>query len=163
MARFSPDFWGTRFPGFAFVPLFDALMFLTCKSSTNTTAWFLLMSFEDWCTKSFLMLAIFECNLTTRAFALRQFLLNLILRAMRRCNFASFSRNFLSGWHWPTTSPLDRVTKLTTPQSIPTADLDGCCGVVPSRACCMATNHLPRDSLWGSFFASPSTSCDLRY
>jgi hypothetical protein len=41
-------------------------MFLTGKSSTNTTAWFLLMSFEDWCTKSFLMLAIFLCNLVAR-------------------------------------------------------------------------------------------------
>src|SRR2546430_13978772 len=102
------------------------------------------MSFEDWCRKSFLMLAIFECNLATRAFALRQFLLNLFLRAMRRCSFASFGRSFLSGWHWPTTSPLDRVTKLTTPQSIPTADVDGCCGVGTSRSVWMDTNHLPQ-------------------
>src|SRR6267143_4661015 len=162
MERFSPDFWVTRFPGFAFLPLLEALMFLTCKSSTNTTAWFLLMSFEDLCRKSFLMLAILLCNLVIRAFALRQFLLNLILRVMRRCNCASFGRSIFNGWHWSTTSPLDRVTKLTTPQSIPTADVEGCCGVVTSRSLWMDTNHLPQDSLIVMFFASPSTSCDLR-
>src|SRR5882762_3847215 len=66
MERFSPDLWATRFPGFALLPLLAALMFLTCKSSINTTAWFLLMSFEDLCTKSFLMLAILLCNRVTR-------------------------------------------------------------------------------------------------
>ena len=79
MARFNPVFWATRFPGFTFVPLFDALMFLTCKSSTNTTAWFLLMSFEDLCTKSFLMLAILRCNLATRRLAFFQLLEKLFL------------------------------------------------------------------------------------
>src|SRR5271169_6889611 len=55
LARLSPDFWATRFPGCAFVPLLEALMFLTDKSSTNTMAWFLLMWFEDLYTKSFLL------------------------------------------------------------------------------------------------------------
>jgi REP element-mobilizing transposase RayT len=35
----------------------DLVMFLTCKSSTTTTAWFLLMLSEVLCKKSFLMLA----------------------------------------------------------------------------------------------------------
>src|SRR6202521_5158494 len=69
MARFSPDFWATRFPGFAFLPLLDALMFWTCKSSTNTTAWFLLMSLEGLGRKGFLILAILLCNLVTRRLA----------------------------------------------------------------------------------------------
>jgi len=63
MERFSADFWAPHFPGFAFVPLLDALMFLTCKSSTNTMAWFLLISFEDLCTKSLLVLATFTDSL----------------------------------------------------------------------------------------------------
>src|SRR5256885_7578628 len=62
MARLSPDFWATCFPGWSFVPLLDLDIFFTCRSSTNTTAWFLLMSFEDWCRKSFLMLAMRWCR-----------------------------------------------------------------------------------------------------
>src|SRR6267378_2776256 len=53
--RLSPDFGRTCFPGFAFLPLADADIFFTCRSSINTTAWFLLMSFEDWWTTSFLI------------------------------------------------------------------------------------------------------------
>jgi hypothetical protein len=56
--RLSPDFARRFFPGLAFVPAADADMFLTCKSSTQTIAWFLLMLLEALCTKSFLMLAI---------------------------------------------------------------------------------------------------------
>src|SRR5271167_4125755 len=37
------------------------------RSGTNTTARFLLMTFEDLCTKSFLMLATFEYNLVAPA------------------------------------------------------------------------------------------------
>ena len=46
-----------------------------------TTAWFLLMSDETLCTKSFLVLAIRWCNLVTLAFASFQFLENFFLRA----------------------------------------------------------------------------------
>src|SRR5438876_11510556 len=109
MARFSPDFWATRFPDFAFLPLLEALMFLTCKSSTNTTAWFLLMSFEDWCRKSFLMLAMRWCNLAIPAFTFFQLLENFFFGAIRRCNFANFGKHFLSGWHCSRYSPSDRV------------------------------------------------------
>ena len=64
----SPDFWATHFP----VPLLDWHIFLTCRSSTNTIAWFLLISFEDRCRNSFLMLAMRWCNLAIPAFAFFQ-------------------------------------------------------------------------------------------
>jgi hypothetical protein len=38
------------------------------------------------------------------AFALRQFFENFFFLVMRRCSFPNFGRNFLSGWHWSTTS-----------------------------------------------------------
>ena len=106
MARFSPDFWVTRFPGFAFLPLLEARRFLTCKSSTNTTAWFLLMSFEDLCRKSFLMLAILLCNRVTRRLAFFPLLENFFLRAMRRGNLVGLRRNFFNGCNCSMTSPL---------------------------------------------------------
>ncbi len=87
MERFSPDFCAIFFVA-------DLLMFLTCRSSIQTTTWFLLMLFEALCTKSFLILATFVCNLLIQAFALRQFFENFFLRAMRRCDFATFDRNF---------------------------------------------------------------------
>src|SRR5882762_1773315 len=162
MERFSPDFWATRFPGFAFVPLFDALMFWTCKSSTNTTAWFLLMSFEGWCRKSFLMLAILLCNLVTCRLAFFQLLENFFLRAMRRCNLASLGRNFFNGCNCSRTSPLDMVMKLATPQSRPTVEVEGCCGCATSRSVVMLTNHLPADWLTVTLRTAPSTSRLLR-
>jgi hypothetical protein len=69
-------------------------MLLTCKSSTTTTAWFLLMSFETLCRKSFLMLATLVCNWVMCAFTFRQLFENFIFRAMRRCHFANLGRNF---------------------------------------------------------------------
>jgi hypothetical protein len=72
----------------------------------------------------FLMLATRVCNLVIRAFAFRQFFENYLLRAKRRCNFANFGRNFFKGWHGSTTSPSDSVAKFTTPQSMPTADIE---------------------------------------
>jgi hypothetical protein len=84
--RLSLDFWRTSFPGCALVPLVDRDIFFTCRSSTNTTAWFLLMSFEDLCTKSFLILAILACSLVILALAFFQFLENLLLPASRRCS-----------------------------------------------------------------------------
>jgi len=39
------------------------------KSSMNTTAWFLLRSFDDLCAKSFLMLAILLYNFETLTLA----------------------------------------------------------------------------------------------
>src|SRR6267378_4625338 len=127
IARFNPDFCATFLVA-------DLLMFLICRSSITTTTWFLLMWFETLCTKSFLMLATFVCNLAIQAFALRQFFENFFFLVMRRCSFPNFGRNFLSGWHWSTTWPLDSATKLTTPQSKPTADVDGCCGISTSRS-----------------------------
>src|SRR5882762_3208625 len=99
IARWSPDFWATCFPGWSFVPLLDLDIFLTGRSSTNTTAWFLLISFEDCCRKSFLMLAMRWCNLAIPAFTFFQLLENFFFRAIRRCHFASFGKHFLSGWH----------------------------------------------------------------
>ena len=94
--RFSPDFCATFFVA-------DLLMFLTCRSSITTTTWFLLMSCEALCTKSFLTLATLVCNLVIPAFALRHLFENFFFFAKRRCNFASFGRKLLSGWHWFTT------------------------------------------------------------
>src|SRR6267143_3563518 len=162
MERFSPDFWATRFPGFAFLPLLEALMFLTCKSSTNTTAWFLLMSCEDLCRKSFLMLAILLCNRVTRRLAFFQLLENFFLPAMRRCNLASLGRNFFNGCNGPMTSPFDMLTKLATPQSRPTAEVEGCCGCSTSRNVVMLTTHLPADWLTVTLRTAPSTSRLLR-
>ena len=51
-----------------FAPNFD--IFLMDKSSTNTTASFLLRSFDDLCTKSFLMLVILLYNFETLTLAL---------------------------------------------------------------------------------------------
>ena len=51
IARFNRDFALTFLRA-------DLLMFLTCKSSTTTTAWFLLMLSEVLCMKSFLILAM---------------------------------------------------------------------------------------------------------
>jgi len=90
MARFSPDFCATFFVA-------DRLMLLTCKSSTTTIAWFLLMSFETLCRKFFLTLATLAYNRVMRAFTFRQFFENFFFLAMRRCHFANLGRNFLSG------------------------------------------------------------------
>jgi hypothetical protein len=155
MERFSLDFCATFF-------MADWLMLLTCRSSITTTAWFLLMSFETLCRKSFLTLAILVCNLVIQAFAFRQFLLNFFFRAMRRCSLASFGKNLFSGWHCCTTSPLESVTKLTTPQSSPMADVERCCGGSTSRSVWMATYHLPHDSRTVTLLAAPRMSCDLR-
>src|SRR5437016_6077174 len=38
MERFSPDFWAPRFPGFALVPVLDAVMLLTSNFSANPMA-----------------------------------------------------------------------------------------------------------------------------
>jgi hypothetical protein len=48
----------------------------------------LLMSFEDLCRKSFLMLAIFACNLVTRRLGFFQLLENFFFRAVRPCNLS---------------------------------------------------------------------------
>jgi len=53
----------TFVPWFSWLALPDFDIFLMHKSSTNTTAWFLVRSFEDLCAKSFLMLAIFVLQL----------------------------------------------------------------------------------------------------
>ena len=53
-----------------FAPDFD--IFLMEKSSTNATAWFLLRSFDDLCTKSFLMSAILLYNFETLTLAFFQ-------------------------------------------------------------------------------------------
>ena len=107
--RLNPDFWPTLFPGFAFVPLAEADIFFTARSSTNTTAWFLLMSCEALCTKSFLIWAILLCNLVILAFAFFQLLDHFFLPASRRSSFASFGKNRLSGCNWSSYSPSDRV------------------------------------------------------
>jgi len=113
------------------------------------------MSCEALCTKSFLMLATLVCNLVIPAFALRQFFENFFFFAKRGCNFASFGRKFLSGWHCFTTLPLDRVANLTMPQSNPTTDMDGCCGVSTSRSVWTEAYHLPQDWLTVTLLGSP--------
>jgi len=86
----EPRLLGHLLPRLVLPALLDLDIFLTCRSSTNTTAWFLLISFEDWCRKSFLMLAMRWCNLAILAFTFFQLLENFFFRAMRRCNFANF-------------------------------------------------------------------------
>ena len=46
MALLSPDFALTCVPGCSLVPCADFVMFATCKSSTHTNAWFLLIVVE---------------------------------------------------------------------------------------------------------------------
>ena len=58
MERLRPDLALTLLPGCSLVPAADADIFFTCRSSTMTTAWFLLMSDETLCRKCFLVLAI---------------------------------------------------------------------------------------------------------
>jgi len=53
------------------------------KSSTNTTAWFLLRSFDDLCAKSFLMLAILLCNFETLTLAFFQRYVGDVLKSCR--------------------------------------------------------------------------------
>jgi len=98
--RLSPDFWRTPFPGFAFVPWADVDIFFPGRSSTNTTAWFLLMSFEALCTKSFLIWVILLCNLVILAFAFFQLLDHFFLPASCRSSFANFGKNFLNAYNW---------------------------------------------------------------
>src|SRR5438552_779101 len=64
MERFRPDLALTLLPGCSLVPAADADIFFTCRSSTMTTAWFLLMSDETLCRKCFLVLAmrLFPCS-----------------------------------------------------------------------------------------------------
>src|ERR1700685_1981350 len=113
---------------------------------------------EALCTKSFLTLATLVCNLVIPAFALRHLFENFSFFAKRRCRFASFGRKFLSGWQWSTTLPLDRVANLTIPQSNPTADMDGCCGVSTSRSVWTEAYHLPQDWLTVTLLGSPRMS-----
>ena len=84
-------------------------MFRMDKSSMNTTAWFLLRSFDDLCTKSFLMLAILLCNFETLNLGFFQFFENFFLRLRTRCNFATFTANCRSGDNCSSYSPFDRV------------------------------------------------------
>jgi hypothetical protein len=58
MERLRPDFALTLLACCSLVPAADADIFFTCRSSTMTTAWFLLMSDETLCRKCFLVLAI---------------------------------------------------------------------------------------------------------
>ena len=80
--------------------LIRAQLASTARSSTNTTAWFLLMSFEALCTKSFLIWAILLCNLVILAFAFLQLLGHFFLPASCRSSFANFGKNFLNAYNW---------------------------------------------------------------
>src|SRR5437660_12809185 len=80
--------------------LIRAQLASTARSSTNTTAWFLLMSCEALCTKSFLIWAILLCNLVILAFAFFQLLDHFFLPASRRSCFASFCKYRLSVCNW---------------------------------------------------------------
>jgi len=53
----------------AWLSVSDFDIFLMHKSSTNTTGWFLLRSFDDLCAKPFLMLAILLYNFETLTLA----------------------------------------------------------------------------------------------
>jgi len=48
----EPDLARTFLPGRSAVPVADLDMFLTCKFSMKTTAWFLLIAVEALCRKS---------------------------------------------------------------------------------------------------------------
>ena len=52
IARLSPVFCFTFLPGCSTVPAADRDMLLTCRFSTTTIAWFLLMMVERLCSKS---------------------------------------------------------------------------------------------------------------
>jgi len=66
-----------------------------------------------------------------------------------------------SGAHWPITSPLDIVTKLTTPQSTPTSEVLGCITGSTSHSVWMETKTLPATIDTVTFFGSPSMSRDF--
>jgi hypothetical protein len=89
MERFKPLLALTLLPGTSFVPLALLLMLLTCKSSTNTYAWFLLIALVALCTQSRRQWAILVLILVTRFLAFLQLALNLVLRLMARCALAS--------------------------------------------------------------------------
>jgi len=72
VSRFKPDFCSTILPWFSWLPLPDFDIFLMDKSSTNTTAWFLLRSFDNLSAKSFLMMAIWLYDFETLTLAFFQ-------------------------------------------------------------------------------------------
>src|SRR6266705_1185217 len=95
MERFRPDLALTLLPGCSLVPAADANIFFTCRSSTMTTAWFLLMSDETLCRKCFLVLAMRWYSWVT--FAFFQLFGTFLLLADRRCHCLGLGKNFLSG------------------------------------------------------------------
>ncbi len=80
MDLFSPDLALTFLPGDFLVPDADFDMFLTCKSSIHTIAWFWLIVVLY--RKSRRALPIREWIRWTRAFAFFQLLLNFVFRLM---------------------------------------------------------------------------------
>src|ERR1700722_12039924 len=72
MDLFRPDLARTFLPGFSALPFADRDMLFTCRSSTTTIAWLLLMAVEALCRKSRRALAMRRWMRWTLAFAFFQ-------------------------------------------------------------------------------------------
>src|SRR5450759_3277850 len=143
--RLRPDFAATFVPGFSMVPLAEAVMLTTRRSSLIATAWFLLIALEALWIWSFLMLAIFACSRVILRLIFTQFLENFTQHASACCKTASRAWHFLKAFAPSMNVPSESAAQRLTPRSIPTTS--------PTIRCCKLKE--PRAEPVGGLYPRP--------